>query len=157
MLRAMASTAGDKGVVASLNTTSHGPLLAYLADSQGLEVVLAQETHVVPSRLGSIQGQAQDAGFKCMWAPAIPTAGAGSQGWVAVLVPSHGQVTGPPRRTSPISEDCRVVAALVHWGPGGFVAVSCYLRDGEGVQGANLATLWEIVKYLHELNDCGYD
>ena len=123
----MTSDDTARGVVTSLNATSHGPLLAYLAERRGVELVLAQETHVVPSKLASVQTQAQDAGYKGIWAPAIPTVGSGSQGGVAVLAPSHVQLIGPPGRTDPVLEEGRVVAAHVHWGRGGFVAVSCYL------------------------------
>ena len=37
------------------------------------------------------------------------------------------------------------------------MAITAYLRDGEGLQGANLATLWAVVEYLHELNSRGVD
>ena len=72
------------------------------------------------------------------------------------MAPMHVCVTAPPGRFSPVLEAGRVVAGCVHWGvSGGFVAISVYLRDGEGLQGGNLSTVWRAVEFLHELNSRG--
>ena len=89
-----------KGAVTTVNVTSHGPLMEYLAERKGRDIVMVQETYVVADRLPAMQAQALDCGFQGVWATAIPTTGAGSQGGVAILAPTHIQVTAPPGRAS---------------------------------------------------------
>ena len=124
-----------KGRATTLNVTSFGPLEGYLEECSGQEIILAQETHVVEDRMAAMQAKAADNGYHGVWAPALPTSG-GSQGGVAVLVPTHVCVTAPPGRSSPVLEARRLVAGYVHWGVrGGFAAISVHLKDGDGAPG----------------------
>ena len=83
-----------KGRVTTLNVTSFGPLEGYLEECSGQEIILVQETHVVEDRMAAMQAKAADSGYHGMWGPALPTAG-GSQGGVAVLVPTTARITSP--------------------------------------------------------------
>ena len=39
----------------------------------------------------------------------------------------------------------------------GVVAISVYLKDGEGLKGGNLSTIWRLTEHLHELNSKGHN
>ena len=82
----------------------------------------------------------------------------GSQAGVAVLAPTTVAVTCPPGRSNPIIEEGRLVAGRVHYGVrGGFVLISVYMRDWEQLGPENIATLWRLVEFLHEMNSRGVD
>ena len=75
-----------------------------------------------------------------------------------MLAPTCVTVTGPPGRSSPVLEPGRVAAGHIHWAmKGGFVAISVYLKDGEGMKGGNMSTIWRLTEYLHELNSKGHN
>ena len=52
----MTTCTRTKGFVTA-NVTSHGPLMEYLAEQRGREIVMAQETHIVAERLAAMQAR----------------------------------------------------------------------------------------------------
>ena len=73
-----------------------------------------------------------------------------------VLVRSQIMISAPLGRPDPVLEDGGSVGAHDHYGvTGGIVVISVYLRTGEGMSAAKLASVWRLCESLMELNSRG--
>ena len=70
--------------ITTVNANSFGTLSKYLVDC-GSDVVITQEHHASSDKLAEVQGDAQDAGWRGVWCPALATSAGGTEGGVAVL------------------------------------------------------------------------
>ncbi len=132
-------------VVETANSTGWGPLKRRLLSTDA-DILLAQETWVLPNQKREASDWAARHGWESAWAPAQPGAGGGASGGVAVLA-RRGLGLRLPPVGSHIVEEARVVAAFCE--PPGYrpiLAVSAYLIDGKGTQLANKAILTRIGK-----------
>ena len=145
-----------KGQFVTANFTSHGPMVEFLKEAT-CEIVTVQEHRATGERLPDVQSRCRDAGYHGIWATAIPTDAGDSSGGVAVLAKSNITISAPPGRPDPVMEEGRMVGGHFHYGvTGGIVMISVYLRTGEGMSAANLASVWRLCEYLMELNSRGY-
>ncbi|CAK0889507.1 unnamed protein product, partial [Prorocentrum cordatum] len=85
-----------KGLITTVNVSSGGPLIKYLAAGPPSSIIAVQEHHGTLSRLSSLQNQAKDLGYHGVWSAAVPSDGGGTSNGVAILTKTHISVTAAP-------------------------------------------------------------
>ncbi len=138
--------------VESTNATGWGPLRRRLQTTSA-DLLLAQETWVLPSHKREASDWAARHGWESVWAPAQTGVGGGASGGVAVFA-RRGLGLRLPTVGSHIVEEARAVAAFCE--PPGYrpiLVVSAYLIDGKGVQPANRAILTKVGKCAEAQGD----
>ncbi len=132
-------------VAETANTTGWGPLKRRLQTTCA-DLLLAQETWVLPSYKKEASDWAARNGWESVWAPAHTGPGGGASGGAAVFA-RRGLGLRLPTVGSHIIEEARAVAAVVE--PPGYrplLTISVYLIDGKRMQPANRAILSKVGK-----------
>ncbi len=132
-------------VVETANTTGWGPLKRRLQTTSA-DLLLAQETWVLPSYKKEASDWAVRNGWESVWAPAHTGPGGGASGGVAAFA-RRGLGLRLPTVGPHIVEEARAVAAVVE--PPGYrplLTISTYLIDGKKMQPANRAILSKVGK-----------
>ncbi len=138
--------------VESANTTGWGPLRRRLVDTDS-DVLLAQETWVLPCQRREASDWATRHGWESVWAPAQVGSGGGASGGVAVFA-RKGLGLRLPTTGPHVVEEARAVAAFCE--PPGFrptLLVSAYLIDGKAMQSANKSILTKIGRCVEAQGD----
>ena len=100
--------------------------MEYLSGCTSLCVAVQEhQAQLANGGLAKAQKDALSEGFHGVWEAALPGQGQGTQGGVAILVPTRVLVTAPPALDGPTLEPGRMVAAHVSaGGKRGFVMIS---------------------------------
>ncbi|CAK0836865.1 unnamed protein product [Prorocentrum cordatum] len=131
----------------------------HAADGESTLAIGAQEHHRLARDLAAQQRASRDAVWHGVWSAAAPspTSAAGSVGRVAALAPASAWATALPGRSFSEIVPGRPVAGRVRAGPrAGIVILSVYLHVGEGLSGSNIGIVWQLSKYLGQLETEGY-
>ncbi len=130
-------------VVETVNATGWGPLKKRLRKTKA-HIALAQETKVSAAAMATASTWSLKNGWKMIGAPATTGKNGGTSGGVAVFVRSYLGAHFPTNGNHVIEEGRAVAAVVDIDGCRPILAVSAYLRDGVGLNDANMKTIGKI-------------